>query len=189
LILAVHCLVHRIVSVAAFLILGAATPGQATSSEQEARTASSSTASGARLARYQVAAGTALLLKLRTPLDSATASVNDQVDAELWSPVIQDGVELIPVGSVAMGKVVSVVRASEREPIGTLTFIFTIIEHAGTGDRAMLTTRIVVIEAPREPRSTKGRGKDRLKVAQVVMRIGTPLVAMTAEPLVVRIPR
>ena len=145
--------------------------------------------SGARLARYQVAAGTALLLKLRTPLDSATASVNDQVEAELWSPVVQDGVELIPVGSVTIGKVVSVVRASERTPIGTLTFIFTVIEHAGTGDRAMLTTRHVVIEAPREPRSTKGRGKDRLKLAQVVLPSGAPMVGVTAEPLVVRIPR
>ena len=178
------------IAVAASLILGLATPLQATGeSQQESRPASSNAASGPRFARYQVAAGSALLLKLRTPLDSATASVNDQVDAELWSPVIQDGVELIPAGSVAMGKVVSVVRASERTPIGTLTFVFTIIEHAGTGDRAMLTTRNVVIEAPREPRSTKGRGKDRLKIAQIVLSAGTPLVAMTAEPLLVRIAR
>ena len=178
---------HRSLITSALVILSLAT-GEA-AGQQGARTGSSSTTSAARFARYQVAAGTGLLLKLRTPLDSATASVDDQVDAELWSPVIQDGVELIPVGSVALGKVVSVVRASEREPIGTLTFVFTIIEHAGTGDRAMLTTRNVIVEAPREPRSTKGRGKDRLKVAHVVMPTGTSLVAMTAEPLVVRIPR
>ena len=167
-----------------------AIPGSAASSgSQESRRASSSAASGSRVDRYQVAAGTALLLKLRTPLDSATTSVDDQVDAVLWSPVIQNGVELIPAGSIAIGKVVSVVRASERAPIGTLTFIFTVIEHAGTGDRAMLTTRQVVIEAPREPRSARGRGKDRLKVAQAVLPADMPLVAMTAEPLLVRIPR
>ena len=139
--------------------------------------------------RYQVAAGTALLLKLSTALDSATAKVDDQVDAVLWSPVVQDGVELIPVGSVAMGKVVSIVRASERTPVGSITFQFTVLKHAGTGDIAMVTSRKLVLEAPREPRSKRGRGRHQLKVADVAVPADTTLVAMTAKPLIVLIPR
>lgn len=177
-------------TVVTVVALGLAVTGSAEGTQrQDSRSSASSKAASRPVDRYQVAAGTALLLRLRTPLDSSTTSVDDQVDAVLWSPVIQDGVELIPTGSVAMGKVVSVVRASEQTPIGALTVLFTIIEHAGTGDRAMLTTRKLTIEAPREPRATRGRGKDKLKVAHAVMTEGTPLVAMTAEPLLVRIPR
>lgn len=140
-----------------------------------------------RLERYQVPAGTALLLKLRTPLDSATASVDDQIEATLWSPVIQDGIELIPVGSVAIGKVVEVKRASERAPTGAIAFVFSVVEHAETGSRAMLNTRKVLVEAPRpeEPERTKKKPK----AVQATMAAGSPFVAMTAEPLVVKIPR
>ena len=137
--------------------------------------------------RFQVPAGTALLLKLRTPLDSGKASVDDQVEATLWSPVIQDGVELIPAGSVAIGKVVDVKRATERVPAGSVAFAFTIVEHAETGSRAMLTTRKVLVEAPAQEDSARGRAKP--KAVQATMTEGSPFIAMTAEPLIVRIPR
>ena len=139
----------------------------------------------ARLDRYQVPAGTALLLKLKTPLDSSKVSVDDQVEATLWSPVMQDGVELIPVGSVAIGKVLEVKRATERVPAGSVAFAFSIVEHAETGSRAMLTTRKVLVEAP--PQDEASRGKP--KPTQATMSEGAAFVAMTAEPLVVRIPR
>ena len=141
----------------------------------------------ARLDRYQVPAGTALLLKLKTPLDSSKVSVDDQVEATLWSPVVQDGVELIPVGSVAIGKVLEVKRATERIPAGSVAFAFSIVEHAETGSRAMLTTRKVLVEAP--PQDEGSRGKQKPKPTQATMSEGAAFVAMTAEPLVVRIPR
>jgi hypothetical protein len=46
-----------------------------------------------------------------------------------------------------------------------------------------------MIEAPREPRAERGRGRNQLKIAQLTLAAGTPLVAMTAEPLLVRVPR
>ena len=141
----------------------------------------------AKVDRYQVPAGTALLLKLKTPLDSSKVSVDDQVEATLWSPVVQDGVELIPVGSVAIGKVLEVKRATERGPAGSVAFAFSIVEHAETGSRAMLTTRKVLVEAP--PQGETPRGKQKPKATQATMSEGTAFVAMTAEPLVVRIPR
>ena len=136
--------------------------------------------------RYQVPAGTALLLKLKTPIDSATMAVDDQVEATLWSPVIQDGVELIPAGSTAIGKVTSVTRASERTATGAVSFLFTVVEHAETGSRAMVTTRKVLVEAP--PRAVEDSRK-KPKPAQATMAPGASFVAMTAEPLTVRIPR
>lgn len=134
--------------------------------------------------RYQVPAGTALLLKLKTPIDSGTMAVDDQVEATLWSPIIQGGVELIPAGSVAIGKVTDVQRASDRAPAGSISFAFSIVEHAETGSRAMLTTRKVLVEAPRPDESEKKR-----KTVQATMAPGASFVAMTAEPLTVRIPK
>jgi hypothetical protein len=181
---------HRKSALAGVLVLlGAMFLAAQALEAHQSRTNSSVKATAPRLDRYQVPAGAALLLKLRTPLSSATTSVDDQVEATLWSPVIQNSVELIPVGSVAIGKVVGVVRASERTPIGAVTFAFTIVEHADTGSRAMMTTQKVVIEAPREPQAQRGRGKDKLKVTDATIPAGTPVVAMTSEPLIVRIPR
>ena len=139
--------------------------------------------------RYQVAAGTALLVKLRTPLNSATAAVEDQVEAVLWSPVVQEGVELVPEGSTVFGKVVAVTRATERAPIGALEFKFSIIEHAGTGSRETLSTRTVYLWGAAESEPAKGRGKARPKPVDAIMPGGTAFAALTAEPLLVRIPR
>jgi len=139
--------------------------------------------------RYQVAAGTALLLKLSTPLNSATASLDDQVEAVLWSPVIQDGIELVPEGSVVFGKVLELVRATDRRPTGSITIAFKIIEHGETGSREPLSTRNIIMEAQREVDAGGGKVKKRLDPIDVAIPAGMRLVAMTAEPLVVRIPR
>lgn len=139
-----------------------------------------------RLDSFQVPAGTALLLKLKTPVDSGKSSIDDQVEATLWSPVIQDGVELIPAGSVAIGKVIEVKRASERAPLGAIAFVFTIVEHAETGSRAMVSTRKVRVEATLPEEAAPKR---RPKAVQATLSSGAPFVALTAEPLVVRIPR
>jgi hypothetical protein len=172
---------------AGVLVLGMAMAGPARGHELQKPDGKAA----ARFARYQVPAATALLLKLRTPLDSASTSVGEQVDATVWSPVIQDGVELIPAGSVVSGKVVSVVRASKRAPIGSVTFAFSVIEHGETRSRESLRTRRVVMEAPREPEVDSGRGtkKKRQQPVDAGVPAGTPFVAMTAEPLIVFVPR
>ena len=139
-----------------------------------------------RLEAYQVPAGSALLLKLRTRLDSAASAVDDQVDAVLWSPVIQDGVELIPEGSIVLGRVVEVTPATKRKPEGRIAFTFSIVEHAETGSRAMLTTRKVVFEAQQSQVEGKKPSKE---LVNAVIPAGTAFVAMTAEPLLVRIPK
>ena len=137
--------------------------------------------------RYQVPAGTALLLTLRTPLDSRTAVVFDQVEATLWSPVVQDGVVLIPEGSVAYGSVVDVKRASVRSPLGSVAVEFSIVEHNETQSRATMTTRKVVVEAPAPAPGVKGKLK--LKPVDATLATGARFVAVTTEPLIVRIPK
>jgi hypothetical protein len=154
----------------------------------QSRATSPPRASGPRPARYQVPAGSALLLKLRRPVDSSTAAVNDQVEAELWSPVIQDGVELIPEGSVAVGVVRGVVRASKASPAGSITLAFMTIEHAETRSRAAIATRDLVVTAPlAEP--PRGRFKRRSTPLDVTIKAGASLVAVTSEPLVVWLTR
>ena len=149
------------------------------------------TPAGTKMERFQVPAGSALLMKLRTPVDSATSFVNDQVEAVLWSPVIQDGIELIPVESVVIGQIINVVRATEKTPLGAVTFRFKLVEHAETRSRASLPTRDVVIEAPKPPPPPveKGRKKSKPQPVDAVLPVGTPLVAVTTEPLIVRIPK
>jgi hypothetical protein len=178
---------HQGISLAATLLLCLAVPDPVAGERRaQDRTASPAKSGAPRLDRYQVPAGAALLLKLRTPLDSASASVDDQVEATLWSPIIQDGVELIPVGSVAIGRVVEVVRASERTPLGAVTFAFFMVEHVDTGSRATVSTRKIMFSAA-EPGA--GRGKRRPRPIDAAMAAGAAFVATTSEPLLVRIPR
>jgi hypothetical protein len=141
-----------------------------------------------KIERYQVAAGTALLMKLQTALDSSTAVVGQQVDATLWSPVVQEGIELIPAGSKLLGRVAAVERATERKPLGILTLTFSIVEHAETGDRATMNTRNIVIEASAPPPPATGK-KGKIRPVDAIVVEGAPLVAVTSEPLVVRIPK
>lgn len=113
--------------------------GSAEAAQQKSRRPVASQPSAPQFDRYQVAAGTALLLKVSTPQNSSTAVIDDQVEAVPWSPVVQDGIELVLAGSVVFGKVT-------------------------------------------------GR-KRRLDPVDVAIPAGTRFVAMTAEPLIVRIPR
>ncbi len=143
-------------------------------------------AASVRTERYQVAAGTALLVRLVNQLDSSTATVGQQVDATFWSPVVQDGIELIPVGSKLFGRVAAVNPATERQLLGTLTLTFSIVEHADTGDRATMNTRPIVFEATAPPPpATKKKVKAR--PVDAVLAEGTAVVAVTSEPLLVRI--
>ena len=140
-----------------------------------------------RLDKHQVPAGTAFLLTLRTPLDSATSNVDDQVEATLWSPVIQDGLELIPEGALVIGKVVRVAAASKKEPVGSLTFAFSVVQHPETGSIAMVRSQPITITGtlPVTPKGAPVRGA----IADAAMVSESRFVAVTAEPLRVWTPR
>ena len=170
----------------AVLVATMLTPASAAPRTQEGRNASSKKSTAPKVDEYRVAAGSALLLKLRTPLNSASSAVDQQVEATLWSPVYQNGVELIPDGSVMIGKVLEVVPASKRKPLGSITFALSIIEHATTKSLAMVTTQKVVFTA-QQVQTTGKRVKQ--EPTDAVVPEGTSFVAMTADALLVRIPR
>jgi hypothetical protein len=172
---------------ASLLAFALAAPPFVTVPQSHAR-ASERRASADRFDNYQIPAGTALLLELRTPFDSASAKVDDEIEATLWSPVIQDGVELLPAESVVSGKISAAVRASKQTPIGSVTFTMSVVQHLRTGDRAMIRTQRIVMEAPVEP-APAGRGERKLKPTDIAMAKGSRFVAVTSEPLIVRIPK
>src|SRR5215467_1895041 len=113
----------------------------------------------ARPDHYQVPIGTVVAARLRTPIDSSVNQVDDQVDAVLADAVTQDGVELIPVGSLLHGSILSVEPASRVAPLGQVSFAFAVVQHAQTGSRAAFVTRPIAVEAqpPEEP-AGKRRG-------------------------------
>jgi hypothetical protein len=137
-------------------------------------------AKGKRYDDYQVPAGTPLVIRLRTALDSASGQVDDAVRATLLKPVTQDGFELIPKGSTLHGKVTDVQSASKQRPVGRLVFEFNVIEHIETHSVATIQTTSIPFEATLEP-------KDKFRDVRV--ESGEQLTLTLATPLKVRLPR
>jgi hypothetical protein len=129
---------------------------------------------------YQVPAGTPLVVRLRTTLDSASGQVDDPVRATLLSAVMQDGVELIPKGSTLHGKVIDVQPASKQKPVGRLVLAFNVIEHEETHSLATIQTRSMPFDATLDP-------KDKFRDVRV--ESGEQLTLTLAAPLKVRLPR
>ena len=137
---------------------------------------------------FQVPAGTPLLVVMRTPVSSGNSQMDEEIRATLRSAVTQDGVELVPSGSVMHGKVVEVVPASPSQRRGLISLAFYVIEHAETGSRAPIVTRVLPIQAVAPDPAVVGKSAAKRPVdAQV--SAGDPLTFTLAEPLIVRIPK
>jgi hypothetical protein len=129
---------------------------------------------------YQVPAGTPLVVRLRTTMDSASGQVDDPVRATLLSPVTQDGAELIPKGSTLHGKVTEIQAASKDNRVGRIVIAFNVIEHVETRSLATIQTRSVPFEATLAPKE---------KFRDVRVESGEQLTLTLATPLKVRLPR
>jgi hypothetical protein len=143
-------------------------------------TARTASAKGKRYDDFQVPAGTPLVVRLRTSVDSASGQIDDAVRATLLSPVRQDGFELIPKGSTLHGKVIEVQSASKQKPVGRVVLAFNIIEHLDTHSLATIQTRSMPFDATLEP-------KDKFRDVRV--ESGEELTLTLATPLKVRLPR
>jgi len=139
-----------------------------------------SSGKGRRYDDYQVPAGTSLVVRLRTSLDSGSGRVDDPVRATLLDPVSQDGFELIPKGSTLHGKVISVESASKDNRIGHIVVEFNVIEHVETHSLATIQTRSLPFDATLEP-------KDKFRDVRV--ESGEQLTLTLSTPLKVRLPR
>jgi hypothetical protein len=163
--------------------IGAPATGLAEGPTASTRVAGPAAQSGkkrpARLRQFRLPIGTRLPVHLRTPVGSATSLVDDQVDAKLAEVVTQDGLELIPAGSLVHGKVVEVVPASPKGEPARITLVFAVVQHALTQSRAAIRTRTVTLEAP---------VGDPKKPADVALGAGYPMVLTLSEPLLVYLP-
>ena len=151
-----------------------------TSSAQKADARPTLAKARGRYDDYQVPAGTPLVVRLRTTMDSASAQVDDPVRATLLSPVTQDGAELIPKGSTLHGKVTDVRPASKENRTGRIVVEFSVIEHVETRSLATVQTRSIPFEATLAPKE---------KFRDVRVESGEQLTLTLATPLKVRLPR
>jgi len=133
---------------------------------------------------YRVAIGTLISARLRTTVDSRTARANDQVDATLTAPVTQDGVELIPVGSIIHGRIVQAEAATKKAPLGRVELMFTVVQHADTHSRAAIETRALAFVAEAPPENGVVRAVKRQPI-DVVLEAGRPIAVVLSEPLLV----
>src|ERR1043165_86566 len=75
--------------------------------------------------KYSVTANTVLRLRLNDPLTSKKARVGDQFRSTVVDPVYAKGFQVIPPGSVVIGHVTHVVKASRKSNAGSLNVTFT----------------------------------------------------------------
>jgi hypothetical protein len=135
---------------------------------------------GRRFDDYQVPAGTSLVIRLRTSVDSSNGQVDDPVRATLLDGVTQNGYELIPKGSTVHGKVTRVEPASKENRTGRVVLEFNVIEHSETHSLATVQTRSLPFEATLQPKE---------KFKDVRVESGEQLTLTLATPLKVRLPR
>jgi len=143
----------------------------------------------ARADQYQVPAGTVVSLRLRTPIDSSSSQVNDQIDAVLTESITREGVELVPDGSLVHGTILEVEPASRETPLGRISFAFAVVQHGGSGSRAPFRTKPITIEAERPAPPASKRGKSKNQPIDVSWSAGHLVSATLAEPLLVAIPK
>jgi hypothetical protein len=144
------------------------------------QTARPASANGRRYDDFQVPAGTPLVVRLRTSLDSASVQINEPIRATLTSAVTQDGYELIPTGSTLHGKVTDVQPASKQKPIGRVVVEFNVIEHLETHSLATIQTRSIPFDATLAPKQ---------KFSDVQVNSGEALTLTLASPLRVKLPK
>ena len=78
--------------------------------------------------KYSVPANTVLRLRLNDPLTSKKAKVGDQFRSTVVDPVHAKGFQVIPAGSIVMGHITHVVRASRKSTAGSLNVAFTAVQ-------------------------------------------------------------
>jgi hypothetical protein len=129
--------------------------------------------------QFQVPAGNALPIELRSRLSSNSNRPSDHVEGRLLRPIIADGVELVPAGATVMGTVSQAEPAGLRKP-GRIAFTFHVIEHPETGSRATIKASVITFES-----QPPAKGK---VFPDVLLEKGIDASVLLLAPLVVRLP-
>lgn len=78
--------------------------------------------------KYSVPTDTVIRLRMRDTLTSKTATVGQQFSTTVVDPVYAKGFQVIPPGSVVIGQVTAVKRASRKSNAGSMTVVFTSVQ-------------------------------------------------------------
>jgi hypothetical protein len=148
---------------------GTEAPGQATNADHHA--AAPANAADAKNAptppskpalktmmEMDVPSGTALHLRLETPVSSETAKVEQTVRATVSEPVVVSGMTVIPEGARVSGTVVAAERAGRVKGRASIAIRFHSVTVANT-DYRISTARIV-----REAEATKGEDAKKIGI-------------------------
>lgn len=95
-----------------------------------------------------IPSGTQLSIELASSIGSASSRVEDPVRAILSRPVLVDGTEALPAGTIVMGHVTSVERPGRVKGRGRIAFRFTSAAPAGSAERIPIRTATVTRLAP-----------------------------------------
>jgi hypothetical protein len=95
-----------------------------------------------------IPSGTQLSIELASSIGSASSRVEDPVRAVLSRPVLVDGTEALPAGTIVMGHVTSVERPGRVKGRGRIAFRFTSAAPAGSAERIPIRTATVTRLAP-----------------------------------------
>jgi hypothetical protein len=101
---------------------------------------------------------TKLVVRLDSAVASDTSRVEDQVQATLADPVIVDGTEVFPAGSIVKGSVAGAHPSGKVKGRASLALRFTSIEASGRDD-------VSPIEARTSLRAPSTKGKDAATIA------------------------
>src|SRR6266545_1451242 len=100
-------------------------------------------------AAWEVPAGTAIGVRLKTKVADATAKPKDAVEAEVIAPVVVDGRFLVPAGAAVHGAVESAKPATKPDERAALLLDFTGIEIGGQTLKLAAKVAAVVMPARR----------------------------------------
>ena len=87
--------------------------------------------SSVRYREYTIPAGTRIAVRLGNTVSSESSRVEDPVSATLSSPVVIDGTQVLPVGSMLRGDVVSVQRSGKVKGRASLGLRFNTLTARG----------------------------------------------------------
>jgi hypothetical protein len=93
-------------------------------------------------------AGTVLPVTLTSSVGSDTSRVEDPVRATVRRAVVSNGVQVVPAGTVVLGRVTRVERSGKVKGRASIAFRFTQIDLPGEGGRARITASPISRLAP-----------------------------------------
>ncbi len=136
---------------------------------------------------FKIAAGTTILVEMKSPVGSDSNRTGDTISGLLAMPLLSGDTELVPSGAMVFGSVGDVRGPDRDSGPGRIELRFTIIEHPETRSRVRIRTTAATFDGERVKARKFGLPATRLTDARVAP--GTVVSVTLVEPFVVKIPK